>query len=141
MASTENYTASKAFVLNSIKLSSSTGQEIELYTIFNQLDIFEDVYSSTISGVFSVTDTSDILRTNQVMGFEFVTIKFHKPGDENTEFSRIFRVYKIGEVNIDFGSQKTQSYEIKFCSEDYFMSSGIKISKSCLLYTSDAADE
>jgi hypothetical protein len=130
MASTENYTASKAFVLNSIKLSSSTGQEIELYTIFNQLDIFEDVYSSTISGVFTVTDTSDILRTNQIMGFEFVTIKFHKPGDENTEFSRIFRVYKIGEVAVDFGGQKTQSYEIKFCSEDYFMSSGIKISKS-----------
>lgn len=130
MASSENYTASKAFVLNSVKLSSSIGEEIELYTIFNNLDIFEDVYSSTISGVLTVMDATDILRTKQVMGFEFITIKLHKPGDENSEFSRVFRVYKIGEVVIDFGSQKTQTYEIKFCSEDYFMSSGIKISKS-----------
>jgi len=129
MSDLQNFNYDKSFILTSLRVYSSTGKEIDMTTIIITLTIFEDIYNSTISGEFTVTDANDYLSNLPILGFEFVKIELSKPGSKD-KLTKTFRIYKVDNITIDYGSQKSQAYTLRFCSEEFLISSGIKISKS-----------
>ena len=129
MAEIQNFNYDKSFVLTSLQVFSSTGNVIDMTTIMVTLTIFEDIFNSTISGDLTINDANDYLSNLPILGFEFLKIELSKPGS-NIKLTKTFRIYKVDNVMVDYGSQKSQSYTLRFCSEEFLISTGMKISKS-----------
>ena len=129
MTAAQNFNYDKSFVLSALQVYSSTGNVIDMTTILLHLTIYEDIFNSTISGEVTVQDSNDYLSNLPILGFEYLKIELSKPGSD-IKTTKVFRIYKVDNVAVDYASQKSQNYSLKFCSEEFLISSGIKISKS-----------
>lgn len=118
----------KSFVLRGVEIIASTGKIIDIYATMMEMNIFEDIYSPTLSGDFLMNDSSDIVSVLPMQGFEFIRISFSKPGLKDIE--KTFRIYKIEAGPKNDQNQANQTYMIRFCSEEAMISTGTIISKS-----------
>lgn len=127
----QEYTSEKSYKLIDLSLISSNGNLTNIYPSLVELSIFEDVYSSTISGHALISDGNDLIVGMPISGFEFLKVVLGKPGSSATTFySKTFRVYKIQSQEISLASNSSHSYMIYFCSEENILSQSKKVSKS-----------
>lgn len=94
-----------------------------------ELNFFEDLYSSSISGELVVSDALGILNNYKVNGTEFISIEFKKDHSDSEPIKKLFRVYKIGNRSPD-NVNMYENYVICFCSEELMVSEKYRISKS-----------
>jgi hypothetical protein len=90
------------------------------------LDIYEDIFSATMQGSIEISDSNDLISTFKIHGNEFLDIEIERSTLEET-FKKTFRIYKISDRKIKDGAQ---NYTMYFCSEEFFLSSQILLSKS-----------
>jgi hypothetical protein len=94
-----------------------------------ELNLFEDIYSSTISGEVVVSDAMGLVSSFLLNGTEFIQVELQKTQSSTTGISRNYRVYKISKrVASDSGNY--ENYVINFCSEEFLLSEQYRISKS-----------
>jgi hypothetical protein len=115
------------FEIKALELISSTGAIYNLYTSFSELSIFEDIYTSALSGHIFVTDSNDMSGTMDIHGGEFLHIILDKPslGEPIEEF---FRVYKISNKVVK--NKNSTAFVMHFVTEDQFVSNQYKISRA-----------
>lgn len=111
-------------------LSAASTQVVNLKPNLVELNIFEDIFSSTISGQLVVSDALGLVSNYRLNGTEFIEIGFNKVKDDKIKFRRVFRVYKLSDRIIDPSNNK-ESYTLLFCSEEFLLSEQYRISKSC----------
>lgn len=112
-----------------LKLINSAGKDIDLSEIFRELVLYQDMFSSTMSGECLVIDGNDILNTFSLCGNEFLSIHIEKPGmDLTNPIKKTFRVYKITGRSPQGNSG--QLYDIHFCSEEQVTSQQMVSSRS-----------
>jgi hypothetical protein len=92
-----------------------------------ELNIYEDIWSPTMSGMMIMGDALDMISSNKMHGNEYLLISVDKPG-LNNPIVKTFRIYKIGERSL--GSNGLQNYKVFFCSEEFFLSAQTLVSKS-----------
>lgn len=115
------------FEIKALELISSTGAIYNLYTAFSELTIFEDLYSSSLSGHIFVTDSNDMSSTMDIHGAEFIHIILDKPSlDEPID--QFFRVYKTSNKIVK--NKNSTAFVMHFITEDQFVSSQYKISRA-----------
>ena len=84
-----------SYTLDSVELYSYVTKEtIELADIIGELNIYEDMFSNTMSANIIVEDTWNIIGKIPIVGHERITIIMDTPEAEN-EMVLEFRVYKI----------------------------------------------
>ena len=116
------------YTLDSIELYSYVTKEtIELADIVGELNIYEDMFSNTMSANIIVEDTWNIIGKFPIVGHERITIIMDTPEAEN-EMVLEFRVYKID--NYEKTSQRAATYTIQLISAEYLLNLGQSISKS-----------
>lgn len=115
------------YQIKSLMLYTSDGQAVDLTNLVLELNIYEDLFSATMSGEVLLSDALDMMSIFAVHGNEYIKLSIDKPSlDQPIEKS--FRVYSI--KNRTYGTSQTLNYVINFCSEENILSSSIKMSKS-----------
>lgn len=96
--------------------------------MFSELNIFEDIFSPTLSGMITIIDTQGILQELPLEGAETIQVEFNTPQvSEDQKVNLTFVVYKITD-RVIVNTHK-QVYNLHFFSEEAFTDSGMKISK------------
>ena len=109
-----------------------TTTPISLNNIFLELNLFEDIYSDSISGNILVADTSNIISNYPVRGTEFIKIRIMSD-TTSIIIDKIFRIYEVSER-----SQITPGqiiYIINFISIEKIMNSDFVISQSFFIFS------
>ena len=116
-----------AFEIQSCVMLTSDGQAVDLTNLLLELHLYEDVFSSTVSGSAVLADSLDILSKFSVHGNEYLAIAVDKPG-LNMPIEKVFRLYSV--KNITYDATWNVNYNLFFASEELLVASQIKISKS-----------
>jgi hypothetical protein len=124
------------FYLSSVGFLTPSGS-IDLKYVMTELSYHEDLFNNTISGYVMVTESNAYAELLSLTGNEFIQLVFSKTGDPNfASIQKQFRAYKIDKRKLE-GNMYTESYLIRFCSEELLLSEQYKISKS---YTNKTID-
>lgn len=135
MAGTQNLRYATEYQLDRITLLTSVGGGlIDLTPQLVELNLFEDIYSSTISGNLVVSDALGLLSKFRINGTEFIQVILRKQAQDNNPIQRTFRVFKISNRSVN-QSNAYEVYTLNFCSEEFLFSEQYRISKG---YTNTA---
>ena len=123
----EGTLGSKDFEIKKLELINSGGQTVDLRYVFIQMQIYQDIYSSVMSGNILVNDSKEIFSNFYLCGNEYLHAVIDKPG-LNRPFEKIFRVYKTTDRKPV--SNSGQAYTLHFCSDEMISSEMITVSKA-----------
>ena len=115
------------FVLESCKIVTGQANPFDFRYMVVELNYFEDIYNSFISGNMVINDTNNFLNGLGFNGNEHLILKFTKPGFEQ-KIEKVFRIFKVS--NRTLVKDQNESYILHFCSEELLLSEQYKISKS-----------
>lgn len=98
----------------------------DIRTMMHNLNIYESIFSNTLSGNITIIDTQNLITNIPIMGYEHINIQF-KDSLASTSIPLLFKIYKI--ENIKLESQKSKTYKIHFISEEALTNFNYRISK------------
>jgi hypothetical protein len=129
MSNTTNH-----FDILSLKLISyANGVEQDITKMWDEIEIFEDMYTNCLSGQVTIIDSLNLIYHFSLCGREKLEISFKTPFFDNlyggTAVTRTFRVYKISEREPQ-ANDKSLRYTLHFVSEEFVKSQQTKISKA-----------
>ena len=130
----------------SIHSPSNPGKPLHLNheSIFQELNIFEDLFSNVLKGTFTFLDTQGWAEQIPLIGDETLVISYSTPGGAGTKIDaqyagsetkppnteeilrQRFKVYDCVEVGT---GDRTKIYQLSLVSEEYMFSKKMKISK------------
>jgi hypothetical protein len=106
-----------------------TNSIVDLAPFMIELNLYEDIYSSTISGEVVLQDSLGLISNYLLNGTEFVQVQLQKTAKDNVFISRNYRVYKISKRQIS-DSNQYEVYVLNFISEEFILSEQYRLSKS-----------
>ena len=129
----------------SIESPSNPGNSLHLNheSVFQELNIFEDLFSNVLKGTFTFLDTQGWAEMIPLIGDETLVVSYSTPGgggtqvdiqsedpDSQTASEEItkqrFKVYDCVEVGTD---ARTKIYQLSLVSEEYMFNKKMKVSK------------
>ena len=126
---TTNVRYATEYQLDSINLiTAMSGGVVSMVPFLVELNLFEDIYSSTITGQLVVSDALGIISNFRLNGTEFIQISLRKYNEDNKPIKRTFRVFSITNRAVNTNNAY-ETYTINFCSEEYMFSEQYRISK------------
>lgn len=131
MANVNTVTSSKDVKLHDLVIIGSNGETQDISSIYNVININEDMFAPVVSGSVQLIDGVGISSSLGLHGNEYLYISFSRPGEEGegTRYKRTFRIYKISERK-PAGKTQAQSYVVHFCSEELVFSNQLLVSKA-----------
>lgn len=111
--------------LSQLDLIWSDGSAIDLRFVMIEMNIYEDIFTNTMSGNIVVSDSKNMFGKIPIQGNEYISIVFDKPGLEYP-FKKTFRVYNIGGIN---NTATNLQIRINFTSEELLLSKSMAFSK------------
>ena len=125
----EGITNPQQFVIDKLTLYLNDGTTFNLFPSLIELNIYEDLFSPTMTGHCMINDASGFIETLNITAFDFIEISFNKINQDDPEtFTRVFRVYKIGDRFQH--SRQLEQYPIYFCSEELMLNEQIKVAQA-----------
>jgi hypothetical protein len=118
---------SKDYEIQVLDLINSGGQVVDVRKIFMEMQLFQDIYSSVMSGTIVIQDGHDIFSNFYFCGNEFIRISIDKPS-LGKPIQKVFRIYKVGGRKP--ASDSGQIYSLFFCSEELIFSNQKRVSKA-----------
>lgn len=115
------------FVLESCKIVTGQAKPMDFRYMMVELNYYEDIYNSYISGNMVVNDTNNFLNLLGFNGTEHLILSFGKPGMKD-KIEKVFRIFKVS--NRALVKDQNENYILHFCSEELLLSEQYKISKS-----------
>lgn len=117
------------YALKDVNLITPTAT-ISLKALMIELSYYEDIFNPVTSGKILLNDSISLIERSGLCGNEFLKLTFERSekASKKSEFSRYFRIYRVGERLLE--NHSTESYTLHFCSEELFLSEQIKVSKS-----------
>lgn len=97
-----------------IRMVSSNGEEVDLLAMVESIDIYEDIFSNTMSGSIVVIDGMNLSSSIPIIGQETVEIQFRSPV-HTKPFRHKFRVYRVSDKTTD-NKDSVQYYTVYFTS-------------------------
>ena len=116
-------------------LITSKGISINLLHTIVQIDIFEEIFKTGITGSIVVADTNGIIQEGQVLGQDYLRLKVSTPSLENDNAKSsidyvddTFIIYRIG-TKFDV-SKNAEVFELSFMTPEALMNTRTRISRS-----------
>ena len=130
MAGTPNINYVTDYQLDKLELITSlSGGRVNLLPFMVELNLFEDIYSSTISGEMVVSDALGLISNFRLSGSEFIEVSLRKSSQDSHPIKESYRVYKVSK-RITGENNAYEIYSLNFCSEEFLLSEQYRISKS-----------
>jgi len=122
------------FEITNLKLISyASGAEQDITKLWDEIEIFEDMYTNCVSGQVTILDSLNLIYHFSLCGREKLEISFRTPFFDTlyggTAITRTFRVYKISEREPQ-ANDKALRYTLHFVSEEFVKSQQTKVSKA-----------
>lgn len=116
--------------IKEVVIISGDGNEVDILPLMVELNIFEDLFSNTLSGNILLSDGLNLVSTLPIVGDEYIRVRVLTPSFPDTdEIYRTFRVYSITDRSIIQDDRK-QQYILNFCSPETFMDTLQVVSKT-----------
>tara|TARA_Y100000114_G_C11755634_1_gene326715 strand:- start:473 stop:1984 length:1512 start_codon:yes stop_codon:yes gene_type:complete len=120
------------FYLQRCELISSSGLQADITNIIVEINLFEDIFKSTMTGSIIFVDTNNLTDMMPIIGQEFVAFKISTPGLDYGKLSfdyteNVFAVYEMGSRIHDGGSDVV---ELKLCSPELLRNERTRVSKA-----------
>lgn len=122
----------KNYILERCLLKSHTGQNINLALNYIELNLFESIFSPVIIGSIVVVDKFNFITYGPIIGGEEIELKIKNVpktddvGDAKRKVCGTFTVLSVEHKTIQ--NNRTQIYEIKFCSKESIYNQLIRVS-------------
>ena len=136
MASSTGILNSKDYSLGDVLLLTPVAT-FDIKPMMIEIGYTEDIFDNVSYGYIQLAEASGYVETLAMMGNEFIRLTFSKTGEVASQIDKIFRVYKLGNRQLE-GTMYKESYVLYFCSEELLLSTQYKISKA---YKSKAVSE
>lgn len=116
-------------VIDEITLESHTGFKMSLKGLFENFMIYEDMFSSCMSGSITLINSFNIVKNFPIIGAETLTIVYRTPMIGSKPVKLVFRTYKISVLS-ETSQESAQLVRVEFISHEAIKSMQTKISKS-----------
>ena len=119
-----------------IDLINHRGEAIDLKFIFIELNLYESIYNSAVTGTLILTDAKNQIGRLEVQGLERIAFKLSSPGttnvedmlDASVETGEPFHIYKITDRK-QLGPTVMQ-YTLHFASREFMRNLRTKVSQA-----------
>jgi hypothetical protein len=112
----ETYSHDGQYTLSALSIVAHNGSESDLIHIFQEINIFEDVLSCTMSGNIVLHDGVNLISNLPIIGGETLKIAWSTTGKEDRPIKKDFVVHRIGPKAMI--SEKARSYALYFTSPE-----------------------
>ena len=119
------------YVLKEALLVSSTGVRLDLVGNILAFEIFENLFSTSLSGSITFADTDNIATNAPIIGQEYLYMKIGTPtlDDYDIDFTNVpFTTYKVN-AKVD-ANKGTQVVQVSFTSPEMLTDKRVRVSKS-----------
>lgn len=116
-------------VIDDITLQSHTGFKMSLKGIFENVMIYEDIFSNTMSGSITLINSFNIVKNFPIIGAETLTVVYRTPMIGSPPVKLVFRTYKISLLS-ETAQESNQLVRVEFISHEGIKNTQKKISKS-----------
>jgi hypothetical protein len=123
--------------INEITLLCSNGTQVDLAPFLVELNITEDIFSTSLYGNIMIADSIGLTENGPIVGEEYIRIDVNTPGMD-THIFKTFRVYSISDRTVIL-DDKSQVFTLHFCSPEVFIDTYAKIYKTFSGKTADVA--
>ena len=120
------YHSTGDFNIEECILTSHKGEQIDISQLFGQLNIYESIFSNTLSGNITLVDAIGLIEGMPIIGEETISIKLSRL--ENIIIDGTFKVYKIS--NRIKTKDHTEAYSLHFTSYEQISCMGKSISRA-----------
>jgi len=133
------------FLLEECKLLTTTGAELDIKNLVTNINIFEDLFSFTVSGDILLKDTTNIVSNGPILGEERLLLKIQtpqsSPNDDTTidYMSTPLIVYKINTTLS--ASEGANIVSLNFTTQEAFRNQTSRISQSYKGQPSDIVEK
>ena len=118
------------YAISELKLMSSSGNVVDLSMAYTALSLFEDIFSSSMSGLVVVTDTNNILMNLPVTGQDYLSMKIVTPSLEKNPIDYTQTVFAVNKIDTRVDADGTQVFQLHFISPELLRNERVRISKS-----------
>ena len=118
------------FRLDKCELISSSGVSADISKIIAEINIFEDIFSNSLTGSIIITDTNNLADNMPIIGQEYISLKVVTPSlrDDAIDFTK--NVFCVFESNRTPSSTNSEVIELKICSPELLRNHRTRVSKS-----------
>jgi len=118
------------YAISELKLMSSSGNVVDLSLAYTTLSLFEDIFSSSMSGLVVVADTNNILMNLPVTGQDYLSMKIVTPSLEKSPIDYTQTVFAVNKIDTRVDADGTQVFQLHFISPELLRNERVRISKS-----------
>ena len=118
------------FILEKCELISSSGIAADISKVVVEINIFEDIFSNSLTGSIIITDTNNLADNMPIIGQEYISLKVVTPSlrDDAIDFTK--NVFCVFESNRTPSSTNSEVIELKICSPELLRNHRTRVSKS-----------
>lgn len=118
------------YAISELKLMSSSGNVVDLSMAYTALSLFEDIFSSSMSGLVVISDTNNILMNLPVTGQDYLSMKIVTPSLEKSPIDYTQTVFAVNKIDTRVDADGTQVFQLHFISPELLRNERVRISKS-----------
>ena len=136
-ATTSNNYAGK-YEVKELLVKTITGNVLDLENQVQYIDIYESIFSNSLSGSITILDVDNIAANGPIIGQEFMSLKLTTPNLDNQQIDftdTTFCIYKI--VSRTSASVSAQIMTLSFTTPEALRDKRTRVSKS---YTDDISN-
>ena len=121
------------FELNELEIIASSGIALDLLKSCLEINLYESIFSNSLTGNITIADTNDLLQNMPLIGHEQLILKISTPTlkgeDLIIDFSKnAFAIYNVS-VNEEL-SAGSSVYVLEFCSPELLRNNRTRVSKA-----------
>lgn len=124
----------EGFIKNTINITEFTlrtsdgSGSVEISEYISSFDLYESIYTNTLTGTIDILDTMDMVQKLPIIGAEILNFEFNIPGIDTPWIMEDLQVYKISDRKII--NDKVQQYKLWFTSRESISNIQTRLTKS-----------
>lgn len=129
MSDIEQIKSAGDFQLIDVKIGSAKGIIFDVNNFVIDINIYEDMFSPTMSGNITLNDAQDLVNLMPMIGEEKLLITFKTPsiGDNDGLYEQEFYIYKM--TDREYSAERAVTYKLHFVSFETVRDLNAKVSK------------
>ena len=118
------------FILEKCELISSSGIAADISKVVVEINIFEDIFSNSLTGSIIITDTNNLVDNMPIIGQEYISLKVVTPSLREDALDFTKNVFCVFETNRTPSSGSAEVIELKICSPELLRNHRTRVSKA-----------
>ena len=122
------------FLIEECKIVSTTGKTFDIVELVEEINVFENIYTASVSGDIVIKDTTNIIQNFPIIGEERLVLKLQTPQSSPEPETTVdytqspLIIYKINSQRLD--GETAQVISLQFGSVEGFRNTTCRISQS-----------